>query len=85
MSIYKLIIKYTVRQNNKNRNNFEKEEKARESEKEEKAIWFQSCYKAAFIKTMWYWWMDRHIGWQNTTQSLERKPYKHEELIFDVG
>ena len=28
VSIYKLIIKYTVRQNSKNRNNFEKEERA---------------------------------------------------------
>lgn len=39
-------------------------------------------YVATIIKTLWYWWMDRHIDQWNIIENPEIDTHKYAQLTF---
>lgn len=44
---------------------------------------FKTDYIAIVIKTVSYWWRDKHIDQWNRTENAEINPYRYIELILD--
>ena len=45
---------------------------------------FKTYYKAALIKTTWYWYNDRHINQQNRSEIPKNKYYIYSEMTFQL-